>query len=392
MKRKIVSARQNWQGIVESQGFPFHSAGKPPVDGQGTYWYEDACYEFTLREIEEIENATAELHRICKLAAERIVNDPGVMGQFGIPASYHEAVRQSFRRDDPTIYGRFDLAYDGKSPPKLLEYNADTPTLLIESSLIQWHWLEDVYPQRAGRGEQFNSIHEKLIAAWEAIRDKMGGLNQMVFSSIKHNLEEFATVEYLRDTAQQAGINTAFLHIEDIGHRGLMMVDLAEQPIHYWFKLYPWEWIWKEDFGKHFPEWSKMTGIIEPLWKTTLSNKSILPMLWQMFPNHPNLLPAFWELRAELGNSFVRKPIFGREGGNIKFVMEEPEHNFETDGIYGNERMIYQKMATLPKFDGQYVVIGSWIVGDQPAGIIVREDSKQVIVNTSKAVPHYFTP
>jgi glutathionylspermidine synthase len=36
------------------------------------------------------------------------------------------------------LYGRFDLAYRGDGPPKLLEYNADTPTALFEAAVVQW--------------------------------------------------------------------------------------------------------------------------------------------------------------------------------------------------------------------------------------------------------------
>ena len=58
------------------------------------------------------------------------------------------------------MYGRFDLAYDGTTPPKLLEYNADTPTSLLEAAVIQWRWQQDMRPER----DQFNSIHERLLA------------------------------------------------------------------------------------------------------------------------------------------------------------------------------------------------------------------------------------
>jgi glutathionylspermidine synthase len=36
-------------------------------------------------------------------------------------------------------------------------------------------------------------------------------------------------------------------------------------------------------------------------------------------------------------------------------------------------------------------VIGSWIVGEEPAGIGMREDSTPITKNTSRFVPHHFT-
>src|SRR6202035_6105972 len=87
------------------------------------------------------------------------------------------------------------------------------------------------------------------------------------------------------------------------------------------FKLYPWEWMLHDEFGARLA--GAPTRWIEPPWKALLSNKGILPLLWEMFPDHPNLLPAFFEddpNAASLGGSFVRKPLYSREGANVALV------------------------------------------------------------------------
>jgi glutathionylspermidine synthase len=33
----------------------------------------------------------------------------------------------------------------------------------VEAAVAQWYWLEDLHPKL----DQFNSIHERLIAAWK---------------------------------------------------------------------------------------------------------------------------------------------------------------------------------------------------------------------------------
>ena len=58
------------------------------------------------------------------------------------------------------------------------------------------------------------------------------------------------------------------------------------------YKLYPWEWVLGDDFGKHVIRSLPETTWIEPLWKTLLSNKALLAVLWEMYPGHPNLLPG----------------------------------------------------------------------------------------------------
>ncbi len=132
------------------------------------------------------------------------------------------------------------------------------------------------------------------------------------------------------------------------------------------------------------------TRWIEPPWKVVLSNKGILPLLWEMFPNHPNLLPAYFEDDAEaskLGNSYVRKPIYSREGANIELVSGGTALD-QQGGPYGSEGFVRQAFAPLPTFDGQYPVIGSWIVGDQACGLSIREDENPITGNTSRFVPH----
>lgn len=189
------------------------------------------------------------------------------------------AIVASWERDDFSVYGRFDFAFDSASPPKLLEYNADTPTALLEAAVVQWFWLQDTRPT----SDQFNSIHERLIAAWQ----RWGG-QALHFSAIKDHVEDEQTVLYLRDTAEQAGVATRFVHVEDIGWNGADFVDLTEAPITQCFKLYPWEWLWHEEFGAHLAR--ETTRFIEPMWKMLLSNKGLLPILWELFPGHPNLL------------------------------------------------------------------------------------------------------
>jgi glutathionylspermidine synthase len=383
VKRIVTDWRPNWQATVEAQGFPFHSGGERPADATATYWFEGAYYELSLDEVNVIEAATAELHGLCLKAVERLCTDPASMTKFGIPQAYAQMAVTSWRRGDPTLYGRFDLAYDGHNPPKLLEYNADTPTALIETSIIQWHWLGDKFN---GTHDQFNSVHEKLIDTWRAIGRRIG-TQHIYFSCIKDNVEEFATVEYLRDTASQAGINTRFLYLDDVGWRDGNFVDLANVPIRLWFKLYPWEWIWREEFGKHLPGTIGTLGILEPPWKMLLSNKAILPLLWDMFPGHENLLEAHWDKAAFGHTRWIAKPTLGREGANIALGDGD-----ETPGPYGDAPKIYQQLATLPEFDGRRAVIGSWIIGDQPAGICFREDERPIVTNSSPLVPHVFRP
>ncbi|MBA4395684.1 MAG: glutathionylspermidine synthase family protein, partial [Desulfobacca sp.] len=130
--------------------------------------------------------------------------------------------------------------------------------------------------------------------------------------------------------------------------------------------------------------------IMEPPWKMILSSKGILPLLWELAPSHPNLLPCHFH-PGPLKGPYVRKPFFSREGTNIS-LYNQWGPVMETEGPYGEEGFIYQKAQALPCFDGQYAVIGSWIINGQAAGIGIREDETPITRDTSRFVPHYFNP
>jgi len=373
MKRENRIPRPDWPAKMEELGFTFHS-----IDG--IYWDERVCYAFTSQEIDTLEDATAEVHEMCVEAAGAVIK-AGDYEKFAIPAEFVPLVEQSWNDDEKSLFGRFDFSWDGNGPPKMLEYNADTPTSLIEASVAQWYWLQDVQPN----ADQFNSLHEKLIERWKAMREDLAADGIVHFACLGENEEDVGNLDYLRDTAIQAGLDARYIDITAIGWNGNFFVDDENKPISTLFKLYPWEWLVREEFGKHMLK--RTTRIIEPAWKMLLSNKAILPVLWKMYPNHPNLLPCFYE-PGKFASDFVKKPIYSREGANVTINTGGKE--ITVPGEYGKEGFIYQGYHPLPNFGGSYTVLGSWIIGEEPAGLGIREDESPVTKNSSRFVPHYF--
>lgn len=377
MKRESLIPRPDWPKKMEDLGFHYHS-----IDG--IYWDERACYALTAAEVDMLEATTNELHQLCIAAAQHVI-DRDLFDKFAIPPTIVPFIKESWERDDWTLFGRFDLAWDGRSPPKMLEYNADTPTALLEASVAQWYWLQDVKPDC----DQFNSLHEKLIAQWQRIREAAGDV--VHFTAVGASDEDVGNLDYMRDVATQAGIDARFIDIADIGWDAVtkQFVDTEQQHIEALFKLYPWEWLVREAFGNNLL--TADTMFIEPAWKMLLSNKAILPILWELNPSHPNLLPAYFEPQR-FATDYVKKPLLSREGANIE--LHAGDATVSTDGDYGAEGFIYQAHHALPNFaangEANYMVVGSWIVGDEAAGIGIREDESPITKNTSRFVPHYF--
>lgn len=376
MKRLIVNPREGWKEIVESQGLTFHS-----LDAK--YWNEGKYYSFTDNEIAALERAGTAVHQMALQAAEKIIKE-GSYERMDIDETSAALIEKSWNADEWCMYGRFDFAFSGEGAysPKLLEYNADTPTSLLEASVVQWHWLKDTFGEDA---DQFNSMEEKLIARWRELK-RDNRLNERVYFSTLSGVEEdMITTSYIQDTATRAGLETKFIDLAQIGWDSgrKAFVDGDNAEMKNVFKLYPWEWMMREDFGKNVAQGN--TRFIEPAWKMLWSNKAILPVLWEMFPRHPNLVPAYFE-EGKIKGDYVRKPMLSREGANVDVVIDGQKQS--TKGTYGDGKVIYQEFVPIQKFSGSIPVLGLWMIGDYCSGMGIRESDGLVTGNTSRFTPH----
>ncbi|MEZ5744223.1 MAG: glutathionylspermidine synthase family protein [Sphingomonadaceae bacterium] len=384
MQRHEIAVRPDWQQIAEENGFIFHH-----VNGE-LYWDESVYWQFGLREVEDrIEDPSTELYAMCLALVDEACATQEVMDQLAIPEAMRDVVANSWHSGAPSLYGRFDFAYDGSGPAKLLEFNADTPTSIYETAFFQWGWLEDQVAAGTlpAEADQFNRLHEALI---ERFAKMLTPGSLLHFSAWEDHIEDRATVLYLEDLAGQAGMETRFVGVEKIGlDRDGHFVDEDGYLIGALFKLYPWEEMMRESFGAHVG--GSDTLFIEPAWKAILSNKAMLPLLWQRHRGHPNLLPAAFEgtfAGDEIAaGAHVRKPFFSREGADIRLYDGQSEHRGPEEG-YGEEGAIVQGFAPLAQSQGQHAVIGSWIVGDDAVAMSIREDASPITRDLARYVPH----
>jgi glutathionylspermidine synthase len=382
MQRISVAERPDLARAAAEHGFEFEVGSGIP------YWDESAYYRFSARQIEDdLESPAADIERMCFDVVERAVNDEAVLRRLGIAEPFWDYIANSWRANEKNLYGRMDLSYDGEGAAKLLEYNADTPTALYESAVFQWEWLEQtkesgLIPEGS---DQFNDIHESIVHAFPML-----GIEGLSYFGCNKDIEDdTGTLEYLKECAGEAGLETCLLSMEDIGidDQG-RFTDLDDRVIRTLIKLYPWEWIMEEEFGRHVP--TSGVQFIEPPWKAILSNKGLLPLLWEMFPGHPNLLPAYFEgdpAAAELAQTYVRKPLWSRQGANIE-IIKDGEALSHSGGPYGEEGHIVQAFHPLPERDGNYPLVGCWMVASKPVGLCIREDRTLITSKDARFVPH----
>ncbi|SFZ98338.1 Similarity with glutathionylspermidine synthase, group 2 [hydrothermal vent metagenome] len=378
------------KNYLESLGFVWHT------DSDKTSYISDELVLISESEAEAYYEATNELYDMFVEAAEYVIEN-NMFHEIGIPFNLIDIIKESWENDVHWhLYGRFDLAggLNGQEI-KLLEFNADTPTALFETAIIQWAMLKQNNLEEAS---QFNSLYESLVDNFKRLvtleedvstfEERYDGWN-FLFTSVKDNEEEENTVKLLQHIANDAGFNTEFAYIDDIEFSGEEGIYYNDQNYQLWFKLIPWEDIALEesDLAMLLSNIIKNQKaiIFNPAYTLLFQSKGIMKILWDLYPDHPLLLETSFEPLE--GKKQVKKPIFGREGGNVSILDENQISLEEIDGDYANHKMIYQAYTELPTdSEGQSYQAGVFYAYEA-CGLGFRKGGK-ILDNMSKFVGH----
>lgn len=371
-----MAARPDW--VARLKALYFEDCIRP--DGTA-YWIEDACFELSDAEIQVLLAAGRTCEALVRQAIGRAMEDRDRLGRLGLNARLAELAQRSWRGRDPSLFGRLDFAWDGKGSPKLLEYNADTPTALYEAAVVQWHWLTE----RDAGGDQFNVIHERLVACWGKLKGALPAGGRLHIASVHHDFDCAGTAAYVGDCAAHAGLETCLIDVADIGLKGSRLVDLEDRAITHMFKLYPWEWLAKEDSAFFAALTAHDVGVLEPAWRAAAASKALLVDLWEAAPGCPYLLPTFRE-EARVPGERVGKPLFGRQGANVKLRFAAGES--ESPGPYHDQPLVWQARAAMPAFDGRVPIFGVWMIDGDVCGLGIREDTNLVTSPNANFIPH----
>lgn len=415
MKRHTnFTVRENFQEEHKKIGFDYWDLFSGP--DKLPYWQEGTVYAFSEKEVDRIQQTTQEIHDMCVEMVSKMVKSGDYPSYFSLDDSSIPLIEQSWNRGDKSLYGRFDLAFGENGELKMFEYNGDTPVSILECSVAQWNYISQLKKLPNGKDYpeelkiQYNLIDETLIETWQRYFNQNETIHFASSGGFRH--EDFGNLVYLMDTAHRAGMNVKEIQMQDIGLQTTKpnvspfagfypnkkkFVDLNDDEIKTCFKLYPWEWMTSETFGKDIIQTN--TKWLEPAWKMLLSNKAMLVKLWEMFPNHPNLLAAFNENHKPKSGMYAKKAIHGREGSNIyvsRFYSGEEHYSLAPGSHkvdeYDHWGYMYQQWFDVKKHDGMTPIIGSWVIGDKACGMSIREDANVVTGNDAFFASHLFVP
>lgn len=376
---------------LEELGFSWHT------DTDGSKYVSNQVVKVSSDEAEAYYEATNTIYDMYVEAAEHVIKNE-LFFELGIPFNLIDIIKKSWENDVHWhIYGRFDLAggIDGK-PIKLIEFNADTPTALFETALLQWALLKH---NNMDENRQFNNVYEaisenfkRLITLFEdtELFDERYEGWKILFSSISGNDEEEVTTKLLQQMATDAGFNTGFEYLENTNFDDEGIYNGDENEYEYWFKLFPWE-----DIASDEPELATMLTtimenqkaiILNPAYTLLFQSKGMMKILCDLFPDSPYLLKTSFEPLQ--GVKQVQKAVFGREGANTKILSSQGSTEEETDGPYDNYKKVYQEYVEFPKdANGDKYQAGVFFAYEA-CGLSFRKGG-EIMDNMSKFVGHY---
>ncbi|MEI6408999.1 MAG: glutathionylspermidine synthase family protein [Bacteroidota bacterium] len=369
------------------------------------YFISEDAADYLTKELVVISDAEREafyqagnrLYELFAQAGEHILQH-NLLNQLGIPRNLHDMIRLSWEDDRHLhLFGRFDVAggVDGL-PIKVLEFNADTATLLPETSILQWAQLKaNGIPEE----RQFNFVYEALIDNFKRLRE----LNPtreaaILFSTLRDAPEDDNNVSLLMEAAKEAGFETGFSYIDEVTFSdvtGIFGKNANGQALQFpfWFKLVPWEYIAFDE-----PELCMMLTnimrkdlcvILNPAYTLMFQSKGILKFLWDLNPDEPLLLEtSFKEPIGRTGYPFVQKVFFGREGANVTVYDDIGLPEEVRDGEYEAQPSVYQAYAQLARdAEGQYYQSGIFFAYEA-CGMGFRRSERKIIDNGAQFVGH----
>lgn len=386
---KIIQANPLDSQTLEELGCEWHT------DPDKSAYISNEIICITQEEADAYYEAGNTLYDMYVEAAEYVIKND-LFFELDIPSSLIDPIKQSFGQDVHWhIYGRFDLAggLDGK-PIKLLEFNADTPTMLYESAIIQWAMLKS---NKMDENLQFNNIFESIGENFQrmiTLGSDISTFNQLyegwkiLFSSIAGSSEEERTMKFLQEIATSYGFETNFCFVDEVMLNPQEGISYQGIPYEFWFKLIPWE-----DIAIEEPEMAqlikemmqnKTTIFLNPAYTLLFQSKRMLKILWDLFPNHPLLLETSFEPLKD--KKQVKKHAFGREGANIQILDSNLAILESKDGIYSNHKPIYQEFYELNSHNGSFYQPNVFFAYES-CGLGYRKGGG-IIDNYSKFVSH----
>jgi glutathionylspermidine synthase len=352
----------------------------------------------TQREQDQYYDAANRLYDMFVTAAQYAI-DKQLWNELAIPTNLQEIIKLSWE-DDRLIhlFSRFDFAggIDGL-PIKLIELNAQTPTTIPETAILQWASLK---ANNIDEKKQFNFLYESLVENFTYLRTHNPDREPYILlSTMRDTPEDEHNFDLLAQAAEEAGFEAIFRYVDEVTlspDQGVY-IQMEDNPEEYkqcpfWLHLVPYEYIAHEE-----PEMlttlteivrNGTTLILNPPYTMLFQSKGIMKILWDLNPYDPLLLKTTLEAPIFSHEPYVKKTMLGREGANVSIINEHGTPLEENGGDYANYPVVYQSYATLAQDTDQYHYQAGVFYTTEPATLGFRRSKSKIMDNAAQFVGH----
>ncbi|WP_309121619.1 glutathionylspermidine synthase family protein [Paenibacillus sp.] len=352
----------------------------------------------------EIAEASERLGRVyAKVAGVVRESDDALLRQLGLPEATFAAVRLPMLSAAATVVGRFDFA-ETPDGVKMLEWNSDTPTSVVEAFRVNGDVCRALGRIDPNEG-MASSIAGAFRAAVDAYRETGYRIDpdRIAFAALDWHEEDAGTTRYLLETA---GIGGRFVPLSSLRVYRDRLCALEEDgethtPIDLLYRLHALEKLAEERDEDGYPTGAhaldligrRRLALLNPPSAFIAQTKALQALIWSLHEQRTffsreeheaireYMLPTYMDNVFHGSAPYVRKPIFGREGGAVElFDADGVSEERDGESLYWDQPAVYQQRVELPRVrvrtlrgetEGR-LLWGAFLIGGRPSAIVAR--------------------
>lgn len=391
MDNRLIYTEALYSNVIKREGLDWLQAG------ENEEYLSNVFVRISKKELAAFKEAATALTELGLKAAKHIVKNE-LWEDAGIPENAIDIIKYSMKYDrDIHLLNRFDFAggIDG-IPIKLLEFNADTCSLMPETTIVQEeHWIQEQYKLSE---KPFNELVNSLAEHFEKILKLNPKKDKTLLISTLDHEEDLLNVDIILKAAEKAGFEDIQLMPLDkiiFSPEEGIFIELNEdhyQRYDFFYKFIPWEFIAYEEPELMDTLTSIVTNelgiILNPAYTMLLQSKAIAKFMYDLDPYNPYLLKTTLDAKDFPANFYVSKPVFGRMGENIAYYDGDSDPEYETEGDYEDFDKVYQELAKFNIDRKEHRYQPSVFYTHEPCAIAIRRQDDLIIDDDAEFVGH----
>lgn len=387
MVDRIIELNNRSEENIRSTGYAWY------LDGDNSDYISSDVIMISQQESSNYIKAAEDCFQLY-LNSIQYVNKNNLWSEIGLPDNIIPLIKHDIERNLPHICGRMDLAGGVETLPiRLIEFNADTSTLLPESAYFQ-SWIYE--PIRVKYKGQFNFLITDMSATFRKLRLKYPEKPASLLLTSLGHIEDQLNLQVVTEAAIAAGFDVYYSDLENVvfSDDGVFIeTEDGYVQYEYIYKLVPWEFIMfdEPDLMDILTDLSIRTNLIvlNPSYSIALQAKQLMSVMYKNNPSHAHLLATYNKKSHFEGKKHVKKVNFGRLGENVSIVGSDGTVLSKNKGDYGHFTKVYQEFAEMYQDeDGDIYQAGMYLCDGKASCLSFRRRDGLIIDEDAEFVSH----